>query len=457
MKKNILFLGLAALALTACSDNGYDDWADAQSSAQDAAKIVSLALAPAQAIDFSTLTADSVQLFVPTVTAETGAVNTYNVVLNNEDKTASSAALKANAQGFVSTAELQSAYYALVGRRPIQRNIDLNVTSYTKINGESVKEEGTTTASLKASAPVIESKYYVTGNINGWSNTDTTYPVVNGGGDPYDDPIFTVTLPATGSDIEFKLTPESGLGGDWSKCITATTDGTEGKLTDGNAGGNLVIKNVDGAKFYRVTFDLLNQTWSYVALSFNEFFYEIGNESGWSTSHALYGANYDGKYVGYYYLNGDFKFKPNADNYEGDYEYNGEGKIADINGGSNIPDPGAGFYRINVDLVALTYSLTKVNTISVIGNGDDWNTDYDMTYNTTTGNWEWTGAISGSGIKFRVNHDWAISWGGRNSGTDYNDLTESNGKNLSVPAGKYKVTLTVNHENGACKVNFEKQ
>lgn len=258
---------MAALALTACSDNGYDDWADAQSSAQDAAKTVSLALAPAQAIDFSTLTADSVQLFVPTVTAETGAVNTYNVVLNNEDKTASSAALNANAQGFVSTAELQSAYYALVGRRPIQRNIDLNVTSYTKINGESVKEEGTTTASLKASAPVIESKYYVTGNINGWSNTDTTYPVVNGGGDPYDDPIFTVTLPATGSDIEFKLTPESGLGGDWSKCITATTDGTEGKLTDGNAGGNLVIKNVDGAKFYRVTFDLLNQTWSYVALS----------------------------------------------------------------------------------------------------------------------------------------------------------------------------------------------
>ena len=55
------------------------------------------------------------------------------------------------------------------------------------------------------------------------------------------------------------MTPESGPGGDWSKCITATTDGTEGKLTDGNAGGNLVIKNVDGAKFYRVTFDLLNQ------------------------------------------------------------------------------------------------------------------------------------------------------------------------------------------------------
>lgn len=459
MKKNILFLGLAALALASCSDNGYDDWANPQSSLEDSARTVTLALAPAQPIDFATLKTDSVQLFVPVLTAENGAVNTYNVVLNNEDKTASSAALNANAQGFVSTAELQNAYYTLVGRKPVQRNITLDVTSYTKVNGESVKEQGATTAALTADAPVIESKYYVTGNINEWNNTDTTYPVVNGGGDPYDDPIFTVTLPATGSDIEFKLTPESGLGGDWSKCITATTDGTEGKLTDGNAGGNLVIKNVDGAKFYRVTFDLLNQTWSYVALNFTEFIYEIGNESGWATTHALYGANYDGNYLGYYYLNGEFKFKPNADNWENDWEYNGEGKIADINGGPNFPDPGAGFYRIDVNTLNLTYSLTKISSISIVGDAvNGWTNDQDMTYNSATGNWEWTGTLSTGDLKFRANHDWAISWGGKSSNADFNNLTEHDGKNLNIAqAGTYKIVLTIHHENGDCKVSIVKK
>lgn len=450
---------MAALALASCSDNGYDDWANPQSSLEDSARTVTLALAPAQPIDFATLKTDSVQLFVPVLTAENGAVNTYNVVLNNEDKTASSAALNANAQGFVSTAELQNAYYTLVGRKPVQRNITLDVTSYTKVNGESVKEQGATTAALTADAPVIESKYYVTGNINEWNNTDTTYPVVNGGGDPYDDPIFTVTLPATGSDIEFKLTPESGLGGDWSKCITATTDGTEGKLTDGNAGGNLVIKNVDGAKFYRVTFDLLNQTWSYVALNFTEFIYEIGNESGWATTHALYGANYDGNYLGYYYLNGEFKFKPNADNWENDWEYNGEGKIADINGGPNFPDPGAGFYRIDVNTLNLTYSLTKISSISIVGDAvNGWTNDQDMTYNSATGNWEWTGTLSTGDLKFRANHDWAISWGGKSSNADFNNLTEHDGKNLNIAqAGTYKIVLTIHHENGDCKVSIVKK
>lgn len=450
---------MAALALASCSDNGYDDWANPQSSLEDSARTVTLALAPAQPIDFATLKTDSVQLFVPVLTAENGAVNTYNVVLNNEDKTASSAALNANAQGFVSTAELQNAYYTLVGRKPVQRNITLDVTSYTKVNGESVKEQGATTAALTADAPVIESKYYVTGNINGWSNTDTTYPVVNGGGDPYDDPIFTVTLPATGSDIEFKLTPESGLGGDWSKCITATTDGTEGKLTDGNAGGNLVIKNVDGAKFYRVTFDLLNQTWSYVALNFTEFIYEIGNESGWATTHALYGANYDGNYLGYYYLNGEFKFKPNADNWENDWEYNGEGKIADINGGPNFPDPGAGFYRIDVNTLNLTYSLTKISSISIVGDAvNGWTNDQDMTYNSATGNWEWTGTLSTGDLKFRANHEWTISWGGKSSNADFNNLTEHDGKNLNIAqAGTYKIVLTIHHENGDCKVSIVKK
>ena len=201
---------------------------------------------------------------------------------------------------------------------------------------------------------------------------------------------------------------------------------------------------------------MLDQTWSVKALSFQAYAYEIGNESGWATSHALYGANYDGKYEGFYYLDGDFKFKPNADNWDDDYEYVSEGKLIQT-GGPNVPNPGAGFYKINLDEAALTYSLTKVNYISIIGtvNGN-WNTDTDLTYNTATGAWETTATLSAGDMKFRLNHDWAISWGGNGSTTAFDNLTSNNSANLAVSAGTYKIQLYISYE-GNNKVVMTKQ
>lgn len=192
-----------------------------------------------------------------------------------------------------------------------------------------------------------------------------------------------------------------------------------------------------------------------VTPNFSEFFYEIGNESGWSTSHALRSPDMDGKYEGFYYLNGAFKFKPNADNCDGDYEYNGEGKLTQ-DGSDNIPDPGAGFYMIDVDLNSSTYSLTKINCLSITGDGvggwpadgDNNSHDKDMTYNVADGCWEWTGTIAASkGFKIRMNHDWTISWGGKAGATDYDNMTYSNGNNLEVAEdGTYEVKFYLTYE-----------
>lgn len=193
----------------------------------------------------------------------------------------------------------------------------------------------------------------------------------------------------------------------------------------------------------------VTSTVNLVTPNFKEFFYEIGNESGWAASHALRSPDFDGKYEGFYYLNGEFKFKPNADNWNNDYEYNGPGKIADIDGGPNCPDPGAGFYRINVNLGEGTYTLTKVESLSIIGSVLDanWSIDGDMTYNATDGCWEWTGAMAAGEFKIRMDHAWTISWGGTDSGTDYANLTYNNGKNLTVAeAGTYKVQFYLTYE-----------
>ena len=174
-----------------------------------------------------------------------------------------------------------------------------------------------------------------------------------------------------------------------------------------------------------------------VAPEFAEFIYEIGNESGWGTPHALFCANGDGKYQGFYWLDGEFKFKPNKDDWNGDWENDGEGKIAD-NGGANMPGVDAGFYRIDVDLVAMTYSIMNIYSIGIIGGFNGWGGDVEMTYNNNEKCWEATTDLDGE-FKFRANNDWAINWGG-----SFDDLVQD-GPNLSVEAGTYNIKLYITY------------
>ena len=317
------------------------------------------------------------------------------------------------------------------------------------------------TWSAKALLINIEPAYYLTGSINDWNNSDTTYKLTNDGRDPYENPTFTCRIPATedGSNIEFKMTPESGLGGDWSKCLAAGS-GPEGTFAYNNDGGNLVITAVDGAKFYDLTFNMMELTWSYKAVKFESFIYEIGNSQGWSESAPLYCPDGNGKYQGYYYLDGGFKFKPNADNWDGDWgqDPNGEaGKL--VQEGEQDCQAAAGFYQIDVDLELMTYAITQVNSISIIGtvNGN-WDTDTDLTYNTESKAWETTATLNAGAMKFRMNHDWAVSWGGANGDAKaYDNLTQNNGKDLDLEeAGTYFVQLFISYE-GNNKVVVTKQ
>lgn len=431
-----------ALLMASCTED-YKDWADPITNGPEDPISVGISVSPANAIDFATLTAETVQLFNATITGVEDATATYKAEITNADGT-TAIALDVDENLNVNAAELESAVYSLYGRRPVARTIPVNVTGYVNVNGAAFANEATTTLTATPNAPVIEDAYYITGSINGWNNSDTTYELTNGGGDVYENPVFTVMIPSdvvTG-DFEFKVTPKSGLGGDWSKCLTASD--TEGKFATDNAGGNLYVSYIEGAKFYRLVFNMMEQTWSATGLSFGDFFYEIGNESGWGTSHALYGPANDGKYTGFYYLDGEYKFKPNADNWDNDLEYvsgtTTSGTLT-ADGGPNCPDPGAGFYKIDLDAGALSFSLTKIETVSIIGSANGaWDTDTQMTYNTESGAWEVTTDLSDGEMKFRANNDWGINWGGTTNAL-YQD-----GANIAVSAGNYTIKLYLSYE-----------
>jgi hypothetical protein len=447
--KKILSIMSMALLMAGCTED-YKDWAQPFQNGPEEPVSVSISVSPGAAVDFATITDETVKLFSASVSNPEGAEATYTASITNEDGS-KEIAIKTDENFFCSTAELESAVNALWGRRPVARTIPVKVLAYVKVNGVAIASTGTTTLTATPNAPVIEEAYYITGTVNGWDNNNTDYELSNGGADPYENSIFTVMIPGdkvTG-DIEFKVTPKSGLGGDWSKCLTASD--TEGVFATNNAGGNLKVAYVAGAKFYRIQFDLMNQTWSGAGLSFGDYFYEIGNESGWGTSHALAGPANDGKYKGYYYLNGEFKFKPNADNWDDDLEYvsgtTTSGTLTDA-GGPNCPDPGEGFYEIFLDAGALNYTLTKIESVSMIGGFNEWASDLEMTYNAEEGCWEvTTDQVSGE-YKFRANHDWAINWGG-----DVKGLTQD-GANLSIDGGSHTFKLYLSY-NGAHKLTIE--
>ena len=314
----------------------------------------------------------------------------------------------------------------------------------------------------------IADSYYLIGGPGNWDNSKNQ-KFSHSDKSVFDDPVFTYVFPSTGGEMWFAFGDEEAIDavGDnvWNKLF-----GTKGDSKD--LSGSFDRRyNLDGdhsfcvdgsAKFYRFQVNMMTMTYEITPLNFAEYFYEIGNESGWSTSHPLFGANSDGKYQGYYWLNGELKFKPNADNWDDDLEYvdgtTTGGTLTD-GGGPNCPDPGAGFYQIDLDVAAMSYSLTKVETISIIGtvNGS-WDTDTDLTYNAETGAWEVTAALKAGAMKFRMNHDWAISWGGANGDPKaYDNLTQNNGKDLDLSEdGTYKIELYIAYE-GNNKVVITKQ
>ena len=434
-----------AAALAACTDD-YKDWSEPKSVAQESpVTFGDGSVASVGTIDFRTLEAEMVQVCninAPSASVE-GYAPEYKITLSTEEDLIAPATYDITTDGYMSAQDLQRYVEDSYGKRPEERVVQGVLSVWETSSATSIRMSSKEFAiTAIPEAPEIEETYYLTGNFNGWDNSNTDYAMTNGGGDVYENPIFTCTFAAPAGlaeDIQFKVTPASKIGtGDKSKCLSLDPE-DEHKFQYSEEGGNFVITYVPDALFYRVTFDMMNMTWEAVALSFNEYIYEIGNESGWSTPHALRSPASDGAYKGYYYLDGQFKFKPNENDWDGDWEWLGDNRIGQ--GNDNCPDPGAGFYEINVDLSSMTYELVAINQIGLIGDFNSWGGDVDLTYNTASGAWEVKGVELPKGsVKFRVNADWAINFGG-----DVNGLTQD-GPNINIAAGTYDISLTLSTE-----------
>ena len=154
-------------------------------------------------------------------------------------------------------------------------------------------------------------------------------------------------------------------------------------------------------------------------------------------------------FEGYIYMNDaapEFKMMPTSVDFAGDYgdaDASGASGVLLQEGESNIKAPGMGYYWVQADTEALTYSLTPTSW-AVIGSATPggWDNDTDMTYDPAAKVWKIVLTLTTGEIKFRANDAWAINYG--DAGSD-GTLEFNNPANIPASAGTYLITLDLSN------------
>jgi starch-binding outer membrane protein SusE/F len=138
-------------------------------------------------------------------------------------------------------------------------------------------------------------------------------------------------------------------------------------------------------------------------------------------------------------LDGEIKFRENNawDNNVGDD--GGDGTL-EANG-ANIPVT-AGVYKIVMNPVAKTYSMSKYSW-GIVGSAyNDWGAtpDFNFTYDDATDQWRAIVKLKDGEFKIRKNNDWGLNYGDDGA----NGTLENGGANIAITAGKYLVTFNEN-------------
>ena len=451
MKKYLLYslLGVAALSATSCNEDFNEDVAAPQQWEQEAAiTLPGLSISPVATVDLATAS-DSVTIFNPSVSGtlpEGATLDNFRVDLVAES---GSTTLNASTTGKVATTELQAVIEKAYGKRPTERTFTATVYANIMNNGQASLLKGETTVKAIPVAPQISQHYYLIGAPSAWDPTCVTMPFNHSNKDVYEDPVFSIVFPVADGETWFAVTDDITVEkNDWSQVFGCAegngNNGEEGTLkrradlTDD--GSFKVVVNGD-AKFIKMTLNMMEYTYTLEKLNFQEFIYVPGNHQGWNpgTAAALQSPAYDGVYVGYTYLNGNFKFTKER-NWNAEYNFNDFAVKDDIffnNDGSNINISEEGFYQIKADVASSNLSAVKT-TWGIIGpaQAGGWDTDTDMTWNAADESWTATVELAADEFKFRANDAWAINVGG-----SLDNLTQDGGNIKVAEAGTYEVKL----------------
>lgn len=455
MKKLSLYISiaLAGLFMGSCSED-FKDWADPQTNPQeDAITIPGFTATAAQAIDFASVTTDSVNTFSLSSAAlpEGFTLGNARIELTPQGvENATKTTVNTSLDGKGAVADLASVVESAYGKRPTARTFDAQVYVNAIKEGQAVLiDAGKINLVMTPKAPFIDAAYYLVGDmfttddVNGWNTISDKQTFKHSDKDVYEDPIFTITFETTKADQYWKIIPKANVDAGNTDASAAGVvgpkvdgeDSMTGSLTNGDAKAGKIAK----AGKYKLTLNMMD--YSYTIEEAPEL-YMKGDANGWDGYDYLAG---DGvHFTGFMYLNQNgFKFTTAPD-------WSGTGYGANFDTAPNaanivITEP-AGYYKVDVDLSAKTYTLTSITSIGIIGDAapKGWDSDVDLTYvpynkETNEGRyWEIKDIKLKTGvIKFRANDGWDINWGG-----ELDNLTsKGNPANIAVEEGTYDIKL----------------
>ena len=463
MKKTFLYslAVLASVSLASCNGD-YDDWAQPQNNPQEAsAAKYGITFTAGPEAECNMPDEDGVINLV-TVNSTDANVTGYtlkDLKVNGEDITGEIVGnnIQVDANELEKILCTQNNSRASVAR-------DINVESKVSVNlasGDAVaiNTVGTTTAKLKPTpTPAIDEKgYYMLGQVNG-NDWDATNPVWM---TKMSDGVYQLKVTTTAEKNWFKFYEGSKWdeSGDWNVIDRGALGCKENGCKDasgtiyynGDSWGKLQTMVIPGAGTWIVTLDMNNLKYTVG----KPVLYMKGDANGWNGYDYLAGD--DGvHFTGFMYLNQNgFKFTTAPD-------WSGTGYGANFD---TAPDAGnivmtedPGYYKVDVDLSAKTYTLTPITTIGIIGAAvpeTGWNSDQDLTYNEEERCWEIKDIELKAGeCKFRANDDWAMQWG--YDGEKFVYSNNAPAVQFIPEAGKYDIKLYA-WANGYVKCEFTKK
>ena len=457
MKKTFLYslAVLASVSLASCNGD-YDDWAQPQHNPQEAsAAKYGITFTAGPEAECNMPDEDGVINLV-TVNSTDANVTGYTV----KDFKVNGEAIKGKAVGNniqVNAVELEK---ILCKENKTRASVASNIKVESKVSvnlasGDAVaiNTVGETTGKITTSpTPAIDAKgYYMLGEVNGngWTATSPVWMT------KVSDGVYQLKVTTEKDKNYFKFYEGSKWdeSGNWDVinkgvlgCEKDGCDDASGTIYyTGDSWGTPQSMVIPGAGTWIVTLDMNNLSYSVG----KPILYMAGDANGWNQIDIL--NSDDGvHFTGYMYLNQNgFKFctQPNWDgtNYGGAFFGESEDNI--------MMTQEAGFYQVDVDLSAHTYTLTPF-TIGIIGNAtpNGWAGDTDMTYNPEERCWELKNVeLTDGEMKFRHTNDWNLNWGGPL------DALVHDGDNIAVAAGTYDIKLEVNWAEGTAKCVMTKK
>ena len=465
MKKLSLYISiaLAGLFMGSCSED-FKDWADPQTNPQeDAITIPGFTATAAQAIDFASVTTDSVNTFSLSSAAlpEGFTLGNARIELTPQGvENATKTTVNTSLDGKGAVADLASVVESAYGKRPTARTFDAQVYVNAIKEGQAVLiDAGKINLVMTPKAPFIDAAYYLVGDmfttddVNGWNTISDKQKFKHSDKDVYEDPIFTITFETTKADQYWKIIPKANVD---AGNTDASAAGVVGPKVDGEDSMTDSLTNVDAkagkiakAGKYKLTLNMMDYTYTFEEVKYDPFIYFIGATDGWKSSDQKLALVDEAKgvYTGYVYVadpNGaglQFKFQRVAGSWDNEINagtFNTFSDAATTNENGNIGvNAGEGVYYFDVNLGEGTIKATKVETMGIIGQFNGWSGDAVMTWNAEEYCFEAKNVgVTADGWKFRINGGWDINLGG-----SLNNLT-AGGDNIAVAGNTVKLYPT---------------